>query len=66
MSKRNGWYVVIGEENRLVVVFSDVGLPLPAVRFRTCAHAVVVCERHNEGRSRDAVSRDFGPGSEAA
>ena len=64
MSQRNGWYVALGEENRLVVVFSEMGLPLPAVRFRTCAHAVVVCERHNE--RPDRVSRDFGPGSEAA
>lgn len=60
MSQRIGWYVVLGEENRLCVVFSEVGLPLPAVRFRTCAHAVVIAERHNE--RPDRVSQDFGPG----
>lgn len=51
---RAGWFVVLGDEDRLVVVFSEIGLPLPAVRFRTAVHAHVIARRHNEGKRDDA------------
>lgn len=58
--KRQGWYIALGDEDRLIVVFSELGLPEPAVRFRTAVHAHIIASRHNEGR--DPVREAFGPG----
>lgn len=56
-SVRPGWYVVLGKQDRLVVVEDVMGLP-GAMRFRTVAHAISICERLNA----DLFGvRDFGP-----
>lgn len=57
---RSGWYIVLGEESRLVVVHSEIGLPSPAVRFRTVAHAFAIAEEFNGDRTARRVARDFG------
>ena len=57
MSARPGFYVVLGEENRLVVVEDSLGLPPPAVRFRTRRYADAICDRLNGDLFSD---RDFG------
>ena len=54
---RPGFYVVLGELNRLVVVEDPLGLPSPAVRFRTRQHAEAICERLNGDLFHE---RDFG------
>ena len=57
MSVRPGFYVVLGEDNRLIVVEDALGLPSPAVRFRTRQHAEAIRDRLN-GDLLDA--RHFG------
>lgn len=54
---RPGFYIVLGDENRLVVVEDPLGLPPPAVRFRTRQHADAICERLNGDLFAE---RDFG------
>lgn len=59
---RPGFYVVLGEENKLVVVEDPLGLPSPAVRFRTRKHAEAIAERLNGDLF---LERHFGPGAAA-
>ena len=57
MTARPGFYVVLGEENRLIVLETALGLPEPAVRFRTREHATIIAERHNERPAKRREAR---------
>lgn len=57
MTARPGFYVVLGDLNRLVVVEDALGLPAPAVRFRTRQHAEAIRDRLNADLFAE---RDFG------
>lgn len=58
--KRSGYYVTLGESDRIVVVYSEIGLPPPAVRFRTERNAATIAEELNGDRVAQRVVRDFG------
>lgn len=62
MSTRPGFYVVLGDLNRLVVVEDALGLPAPAVRFRTRQHAERIAEKWNADAVTLDVAARFGPG----